>query len=392
MLVEREVRGDTTVVRISGVGVELTVEEELRIGTLDGPDEYTFGSVAGMAVSADRTMYVIDSHSRDIRMYDAAGSFVRRFGGPGAGPGELQQPSGIGLLPDGRLVVRDYQNARVNVYSADGESLASWPIPGGFGTTSPMFVDRQGNVYLDILADRSGPGIGRVGLLRLDSTGAVVDTLFRPLADVEVPRLEATSPDGRGRSFFGVPFWPVPVTTLNDDGAFVGGIGDRYAITTWHADGTVQRIERDVPPVPVQPGEAATVVEQTTRGLRQTQPDWRWAGPRPPESKPYFTSLHAGADGRLWVRLSQPAERRDPDPDARPDPRGQPPLDQWVAPTAYDIFERDGSYVGTARMPDRFTVMYMRGDHVWGVLRDDFDVPYVVRMRLEPGDGMRRAT
>lgn len=379
---EREVRGDTTIVRLSGTATEVGVTEEIRIGSLDGADEYTFGNVAGMVAAADGTIYVVDSQAREIRVYDAGGQFVRRFGGAGGGPGELQQPSAIAFLPDGRLVVRDYRNARINVYSAGGEVLTSWPIPGGFFTSSPMFVDDRGSVYTDIIADRSGPGIGRIGLLRLDGTGAVVDTLVRPLEEVDGPRLEAVSASGNARAVYTVPFWPGAVSTLNRQGEFVGGINDRYAVHTWRLDGTVQRIERDMAPVPVQAAEAATAVERTTRGLRNTQPDWRWNGPRPPENKPYFRSIRVAADGRMWVQLSQTAERRDPDPDAQPDAQGQPPLELWVEPSVYDVYEADGTFVATVRLPDRFSMMYMEGQHVWGVIRDDFDVPYVARFRI----------
>jgi hypothetical protein len=381
-VVTREVRGDTTVVRTTGDAAVHTLAEELRVGRLDGPDEYTFGRISDLAVSEDGTIYVLDAQALEVRAYSPDGAFVRRFGRAGGGPGELGQPSGMVFLPDGRLVVRDPRNARMNVYSPSGESLDSWPIPGGFFTSAPIFADRHGNVYTDIIADRSGPGIGRTGLLRINAEGAVVDTLLRPLEDHVMPQLEAVSADGSGRSFYTVPFWPGAVTTLNTAGEFVGGIADRYAVHVWQHDGSILRIERAVEPVTVQTGESAMVVERTTRALRRTQPNWRWDGPRPPATKPYFRSLRVGLDGRIWVQRAQPAERRDPDPDARPDPSGLPPLEQWIEPTVFDVFEADGGYFGSVSVPERFTMMTMRGEYAWGTVRDEFDVQYIVRMRI----------
>jgi hypothetical protein len=44
---EREIRGDTVVVTTTGGSVwsETSLVEDLRIGTLDGPEEYIFGGI-----------------------------------------------------------------------------------------------------------------------------------------------------------------------------------------------------------------------------------------------------------------------------------------------------------------------------------------------------------
>ena len=50
----------------------------------------------------------------------------------------------------------------------------------------------------------------------------------------------------------------------------------------------------------------------------------------------------------------------------------------------FDIFSRDGLFLGTLPLPDRTKMLHMRGDHVWGVVLDEFDEPQVVRWRIEP--------
>jgi hypothetical protein len=384
--VVRDVVGDTTIVRVTGDGpwgvAELT--EDLRIGAIEGADEYMFGRLSSMAVDAAGTMYVLDSQALEVRVYDGAGTFLRRIGRAGEGPGELKQPAGMAFLPDGRLVVRDPGNARMNIYSTDGTALDSWPIPGGFFTSAPIFVDTAGQVYTDIIAERRDDGAWKTGLLRLDSAGAVVDTVRRPLDDYEVPQLVARRVEGSNRSMSttGVPFWPNAVTTLNRHGEFVGGVADRYALTTWRADGTLQRIERAVPRVAVHADEAATEIERVTRNMRRTQDSWRWDGPRPPADKPFFRTVRVGEDGRIWVLTSQPAERVAPDADAQPDAEGRRPLDRWVEPAVYDVFEGDGDFLGTVRFPPRFQPVVLRGDQVWGFIQDEYDVGYVVRLRV----------
>jgi sugar lactone lactonase YvrE len=384
--VSRTVVGDTTIVRVAGAAPVHTAEREVLIGELEGAEEYTFGRIDGMAVAEDGSIYVLDAQASAIRVYAPDGAHVRSFGRSGEGPGELKQPAGMAFLSDGRLLVRDPGNARINVYSPTGESLTTWPIPGGFFTSAPIYVDRDDNVYTDVIAERRENGSWNVGLLRLDREGQVVDTLRRPHADYDPPALTAQRVSGSSRSMSmsSVPFWPQLITTLNRAGEFVGGITDRYAVQTWHGDGKVTRIERDIEPVPVVAAEADAATERITRNMRGLDESWRWDGPRPPATKPAYTEARVAEDGRLWVRTSQPGELQPPDPDAEPDDKGRMPVEQWLEPMMYDVFEPDGQLAGTVIMPARFRPMVMRDGQVWGVLRDEYDVQYVTRLRALP--------
>ncbi|HEX6306821.1 MAG TPA: 6-bladed beta-propeller [Longimicrobiales bacterium] len=380
----REVVGDTTFVRVAGAASPDTAVPELVIGELEGADEYTFGNVQDIAVAEDGTIYVLDGQALNIRVYSPEGTHVRTFGRQGEGPGELKQPYGMLFLSDGRLVVRDAGNARMNIYSRDGESLTTWPIPGGFITSAPIFRDEEDNVYTDIIAERRNDGLWRTGLLMLSSSGEWRDTLARPFADYESPTLTAERRSGNNRSVSasGVPFWPSALSAMNRNGELIGGIADRYAVLTWHDDGTVLRVERDVAAVPVAEAEAAAARERITRNMQNLDANWRWDGPQPPATKPAFTEIRIADDNRVWVRISQPGVRQPPDPAAEPDARGRMPVEQWVEPMVYEVFEPSGDYVGTVRLPDRFRVMVMRGGRVWGVLRDEYDVQYVTRLRI----------
>ncbi|MFN2274601.1 MAG: flippase activity-associated protein Agl23 [Anaerolineales bacterium] len=62
------------------------------------------------------------------------------IGGPGAAPGELQAPRQIAFSADGKLVVADSDNHRIQIFSSSGEPLLAWgqyadaglgPAPGG---------------------------------------------------------------------------------------------------------------------------------------------------------------------------------------------------------------------------------------------------------------------
>ena len=385
-ITSREVVGDTTIVRIAGESTEVHAQPELVIGALDGADEYTFGEINGMAVSDDGSIYVLDGQALVIRVYSPDGDHVRTFGRSGGGPGELSRPSGMLFLGDSSLVVRDGGNARMTVYTPEGETLTTWPIPGGYITSAPIFTDSDANVYTDVIASQSSNGTWSTGLMRLNSAGETVDTLYRPFKDYEAPSLRAERVSGNNHSISidGVPFWPQASTTLNRRGEFVGGIADRYVVHTWRRDGTVLRIERQVEPTPVAQAEAAAARERVTRGMRELDSNWSWDGPEIPTTKPAFRSITVGEDDRIWVRVSRPGARQPPDEDAEPDADGRPPVDSWVEPAVYDIYESTGDHVATVRFPERFRPMVLRGPHAWGVLRDEYDVEYVARLNVLP--------
>ena len=121
-------------------GEQWTLVEELRIGSIEGDPDFQFGQVGWIAVGRDKSVYVLDTQAQDVKHYSSDGAFLGRFGGPGGGPGEIGTGAGLGsvfiLMAEGdTLLVPDAANQRVNMYSADGESLGSFPLTFADGLT-----------------------------------------------------------------------------------------------------------------------------------------------------------------------------------------------------------------------------------------------------------------
>ena len=53
----------------------------------------------------------------------------------------------------------------------------------------------------------------------------------------------------------------------------------------------------------------------------------------------------------------------------------------WEA-TLFDVFESDGRFVGSVSLPPKVNPLYMRGDLVWAVAKDDNEVDFVKRYRI----------
>ena len=375
--------GDTIIVRTlsgSGWGGDATLVPEMSIGEVDGPDEYLFGRVGSIAVDGDHNVYVFDQQAREVRIFDARGGYLRSLGGPGQGPGELQQPEAMALLPDRRIVVRDPGNARLQVYGPGEESLEEWPYTAAFYSTGPLWTDDRGRTYVAARDRSDATRFGREVLAVFDPDGTPRDTIAPPHGDFEAATVTGER-DG-ARATYGVPFTPRAIWAVHPSGHFVSGISSSYAIDLEGPDG-VLRIERAYEPTQVFSREADQARARTERGIGMTVPGWTWDGPSIPDTKPPFTGLLPGRDGRIWVGVStesREVENEDHDPDS---PSSTPFV--WRSPLRFDVFEADGTYLGAVNPPEDFSANpfpVFDGDDVWAVSRDDLGIQRVVRYRI----------
>lgn len=388
--VVRDTVADTLVVRTvagSAWGTEARLVPEVEIGVLEGPEAYMLGRVASLGVAADGTIYVMDSQIPALRVYDPDGTHRGTWGRQGGGPGEFSAPDGgLAVLSDGRVLVRDPGNARIQVFAPDGTALDTWPvIPGGFNTSNPLRL-APGDTVLSPTVMNLGVDIRdwRTGLIRVAPDGTLVDTIPVPESGFQEAMVEARREGSVNRNM--VPFTPAEEWGWHPDGYFIHGVSDHYSFTLLR-EGEPLRIEREAPPVPVAAGEGAEARARVTRNMRGMAPDWRWNGPDVPETKPAFRSLYAGEDGRIWVLRHGPGVEAD-DPDHDPtDPDSVE--ERWSEPVLFDVFDPDGTFLGTVHAPDAFSpypTPVFRGDRVWAVTRDELDVQRVVRFRIQQGE------
>ena len=388
-----ETIGDTTVVRtVSGSvwGAIATLVPEISVGELDGPEEYLFGSVYGIAVDDDGRLFVLDGQARTIRVYGPNGTYVETLARRGDGPGELNNAMSVAVLPDGRVLAHEPTDMLVKVVGPEPADRDQWDYPPGAVVVpvKPLRIDRAGRIL--VTAAGSAPN-GQVAqyVIVMGPDGELLDSLAPPGVGFEPPSLEIRFPfpvRGRSTAPVAIPFTARHYWTTLPSGHFVTGISSVYRIHLHRGDG-VLRIERTREPVPISEAESWYHRERLTRSLRRTQPDWNWNGPPIPESKRPFRAVVAGRDGRIWVQLwteARPVPNLDHDPQ---DPRSEPV--SWESPVHYDVFEPDGSYLGVVTTPEGFLASpaepIFDGDVVWAVTRDDLDVQRVVRYRIELG-------
>ncbi|MXW18131.1 MAG: 6-bladed beta-propeller [Gemmatimonadetes bacterium] len=376
--------GDTVVVRtLSGSvwGSVATLVPEASIGELEGAEEYLFGSISSIAVDGDRTVYVLDGQAQHVRVFDSEGTYVRTLGGPGEGPTEFTRAEAIALLPDGRLVVRDAGIKQLKVFGPGPDEVDQWPYSTS-GTMSysstPLYTDVHGRTFQTDPGGWSPPdGFEPDQIIVLGPDGTHLDTIPEPWGDYEEPKVEWE------RMSFPVPFSPYGHWAVAPGGHLVSAFSADYRIDVAHDNG-VLRIERNAEPPRVPEGESSSYRDGLTEQYRTQMPDWRWQGPPIPDHKPFFSELIAGRGGRIWVKLETEASPVE-DPNYEPERPGDSPV-RWRSELRYDVFEADGTYLGTVDPPDGYSsrpTPVFDGDLVWAASRDELGVPRLVRYRIK---------
>jgi sugar lactone lactonase YvrE len=375
---KRDTVGDTMVVRtVSGSvwGSPRTLVAMATVGKADGADHDLLGDFRAIAVGPDGSIYISDE-GPVLHKYAPDGHYVATLGRKGGGPGEYANPDGgLAVLSDGRVLIRDPGNGRITVYDTAGNYLAGWRINAGSWYSRQFAVDTADNVYIPVTADPdSAYDKRRGGLERFAPDGTPGDTLIAPQWQIK-PSLVTGQKEGNS-SAYSVPFARGASWDMSPLGYFVGGASHIYRITLFRT-GAPLVIERDIAPVAVQSQEAADKKQEITDQMRRNFGDWSWNGPDIPATKPPFTDIAVGDDGRVWVLLSQGGRREQNTDPSKPA--------TWSEPVVYDVFEPDGRYLGQVTTPDGFKQYpepVFRGDTVWAGFENADGVVYVKRYEL----------
>ena len=59
---------------------------------------------------------VCDSENHRVQVFELNGKFITKFGTKGSGVGEFNIPVSTTVLSDGRIVVTDFRNHRIQIF------------------------------------------------------------------------------------------------------------------------------------------------------------------------------------------------------------------------------------------------------------------------------------
>lgn len=349
----------------------------VEIGGADDPHS-EFGRIAGAIRLPDGGFAVADGGNQELKLFDSTGTWRRLVGGKGSGPGEFEQLSGLFRLGDDSLATYDWDHRRISVFTVRGDlareaTLLHVGVDAGFLNVFGVLADGE---FL-VLRQRFGRGTEQSGLQR-DTLSvfrytreAVLDSIGR-FPGSEVYLDVAYNAGGRISSVMStmLPFGLTLTMKAAEDGLYVGA-GERYEIAQYDRAGKLVRlIRRAKASAPVTSSDIATIKEQRLEGIRPGSEAVRDRVKQLldrmtfPDTKPAYDGFVAGDGGALWVR------RYD-----------QPAID---LPARYDLFDRDGQWLGHVTFPPRFTLLDAGPGHALGVWKDPDDVEYVRLYRLLP--------
>ena len=230
----------------------LSVEPTVEIGVLEGDPEYLFQDVASTLRLPSGDILVSDAGALEVSTYRDDGTFIRRWGGRGEGPGEFRGLSRIYAGDNGTIMALDAWTGRISVFDADGSysrQLEAADLSGD--TLFPLDVWLHGRFWVDGALDASERARVRHNLDRTSSPPAGEHRVVRVARDgrlwVREPRVTGNghrtwtilTSEGKAAAVIDLPlrFDPHDVGTSEITGRWIGE-GDVHFVRTYTFDRT----------------------------------------------------------------------------------------------------------------------------------------------------------
>ncbi|MFW6202351.1 MAG: 6-bladed beta-propeller [Gemmatimonadota bacterium] len=341
------------------------LEEDLRLGTAaaTGSEPEQFGSIRSVAADSRGWIYVLEGMAQEIRVFRPDGSFSHTIGRRGEGPGEFTFASELTITPGDTLWVLDDGMMRYSGFAPDGTFLESRrrDIVGYASSVRRAVLDdgRYVDWGLRYPDGRMGPRVLRIPVVYAPSFESA-DT-FPPLG-YTFPMLPSA----------GIPLW-------HFTGDVVAAV-DREA-RIWFANSPEYRIYRRT-----LEGDTTLVFSLPVQGAPLGEPEREYVRERLsrlsgsevaealdalPETRPVVRGIVPDGAGHLFIFA---------------DVAGEP------AGSVVDVFRESGEYLGRMTLPTPVPlpptgppVAHIAEDHLYVVVEDELDVPYVSRLRIVRG-------
>ena len=157
-----------------------------------------FNQPANIGIARNGELYVADGYGNArIHRFTPEGKLIQSWGSPGTAPGQFMMPHAICVAPDGRILVGDRENDRIQFFTKDGEYLDQWTH---VQRPTDIFIDRDGLMYVTSLRWNVGERSFRNGPIRHNLPGHI--SIFAPDGSV---LLRWISADGCAPGNFFVP-------------------------------------------------------------------------------------------------------------------------------------------------------------------------------------------
>lgn len=354
-------------------------EPDLEVGVMDGDPAYVFSAIGDVVVSGDGSIVVADRQTRELRAFDPEGNHLRSFGGPGGGPGEFASSPWIAGIAGDSVFAFDSRSARVTTFTVAGDLLGDVSVRSET-TGRPMLGHRLPDGTFLMRSRWVNPAaanevyetklvLDSMVVERLDADGGFLDTVM-VVPETQRVRSIQGSVDTGFRVRQASPGFVPSAHLVATGGRAVFGYSDAFDLALHTVDGDlaarvrVRGVQHPATQADLRAQIEATLIadlgkDGITPETRQLFLEYV------PERTPSFRELRGTEGGEVWVSLY------DPQPDSE---------------TTWLVFDPSGALLGSVVTPDGVSVRWIDDDFLLGVVRDEFDVPYLRRYPLSRTD------
>lgn len=245
------------------------IDPVLSIGS-EGTGEGQFSNPRNVAVTADGTVYVLDSDNNRVQYFSSAGEYLGMWDAKDRGG--LNQPWGIAVSADKEVFVADTWNHRILKFSAEGEFLLEWYANDPSDPTKTLYgprsiaIDSSGKVYVSdtgnkriMLYDSQGKFLNKFGISGM-ATGEFDEPVgialwkdeILAVADTWNQRVQLFDVSGENPSFAAIGEFPVsawysqsldnkPYLTFDQDGNILITDPEGYLVFQYSREGVLVR-------------------------------------------------------------------------------------------------------------------------------------------------------
>ena len=273
--------------------VYLTITDSIGIEL--GDSNYVFGSIAGVSITPEGYIAILDRQKNCVSLFYPEGEFVERIGRQGSGPGEFLLPVGMAFFPEGGMVISDGMGGKLIYFNSDLEY--EFDVTGFYPSPPNPISGLEGGVIVGMKPDFQQ---NEEGMLM----GFAIARWEKGEAEPEVVYHSSAS-----------PFDPSDLSAMQDDilnfGVTPEGIvftaslsTEVYEFTVWSPEGeeliTIKnedfaRVRKTEEEIDLETEMVNNLMIQ--QGMPESMANW--------EPDPYRTAI-GGFDideqGRLWVR------------------------------------------------------------------------------------------
>ncbi len=106
-----------------------------------------FNRPSDVALNDSGEIYISDGYGNArVHKFSADGALLASWGTPGkTEPGEFHVPHGVWVHTDGRVLVADRENNRVQIFTSDGDFITQWT---GLARPCDFYIDSEGVVLV----------------------------------------------------------------------------------------------------------------------------------------------------------------------------------------------------------------------------------------------------